>query len=225
MSTRAWHLVLLGPPGVGKGTQGRKLAQTFSIPQIATGDIFRNAVKERTPMGTAAKAYIDAGKLVPDDVTIGLVEERLAWPDAQLGFILDGFPRTIQQATALDALVQRKGLRLDGVIEIKVDAAEVIRRLTGRRLCAVCQTPYHLESRPPKLSGVCDRCAGPLVQRQDDDEKTVVNRLDEYQRKTAPLVDYYRAAGLLRVIDGNGDVDTVFSRIMNALGAAVGPAA
>lgn len=225
MSGRSWRLVLLGPPGVGKGTQGRKLAQTFGIPQIATGDIFRNAVKERTPMGTAAKAYIDAGKLVPDDVTIGLVEERLAWPDAHAGFILDGFPRTIQQATALDALVQRKGLRLDGVIEIKVDAAEVIRRLTGRRLCAVCQTPYHLESAPPKLTGVCDRCGGPLVQRQDDDEKTVVNRLDEYQRKTAPLAEYYRAAGLLRVVDGNGDVNAVFSRIMTALGAAVGPAA
>ena len=225
MSGRSWRLVLLGPPGVGKGTQGRKLAQTFGIPQIATGDIFRNAVKERTPMGTAAKAYIDAGKLVPDDVTIGLVEERLAWPDAHAGFILDGFPRTIQQATALDALVQRKGLRLDGVIEIKVDAAEVIRRLTGRRLCAVCQTPYHLESAAPKLTGVCDRCGGPLVQRQDDDEKTVVNRLDEYQRKTAPLAEYYRAAGLLRVVDGNGDVNAVFSRIMTALGAAVGPAA
>ena len=225
MNARSWRLVLLGPPGVGKGTQGRKLAQTFGIPQIATGDIFRNAVKERTPMGTAAKSYIDAGKLVPDDVTIGLVEERLARPDAHSGFILDGFPRTIQQATALDALVQRKGLRLDGVIEIKVDASEVIRRLTGRRLCAVCQTPYHLESASPKLAGVCDRCGGPLVQRQDDDEKTVVNRLDEYQRKTAPLAEYYRAAGLLRVVDGNGEMETVFSRIMAALGAAVGPAA
>ena len=225
MSARAWRLVLLGPPGVGKGTQGRRLAQAFGVPQIATGDIFRNAVKDRTPMGTAAKSYIDAGKLVPDDVTIGLVEERLAHPDAQAGFILDGFPRTAQQATALDALVQRKGLRLDGVIEIKVDAAEVIRRLTGRRLCAVCQTPYHLESASPKLPGVCDRCGGPLVQREDDDEKTVVNRLDEYQRKTAPLAEYYRGVGLLRVVDGNGDMDTVFARIMTVLGAAVGPAA
>jgi adenylate kinase len=225
VSSRAWRLVLLGPPGVGKGTQGRKLANAFGIPQIATGDIFRNAVKERTPMGTAAKAYIDAGKLVPDDVTIGLVEERLAHADAQNGFILDGFPRTAQQATALDALVQRKGNRLDAVIEIKVEASEVLRRLTGRRLCAVCQTPYHLESAPTKLPGVCDRCGGPLVQRQDDDEVTVVNRLAEYQRKTAPLAEYYRAAGSLRVVDGNGDVDEVFARIVAALQATVGPAA
>ena len=224
MSTRSWRLVLLGPPGVGKGTQGRKLAQTFGIPQIGTGDLFRSAVKEHTPMGMAAKAYVDAGKLVPDDVTIGLVEERLGQPDAQNGFILDGFPRTAQQATALDALVHRKGLHLDGVIEIKVEAKEVIRRLTGRRLCGVCQTPYHLESATTKRPGVCDRCGGPLIQRDDDDEKTVVNRLDEYQRKTAPLAEYYRAAGLLRVVDGNGDVDEIFSRIMAALQAAVGPA-
>jgi len=219
VNARTWRLVLLGPPGVGKGTQGRRLSQTFGIPQIATGDIFRNAVKERTPMGTAAKSYIDAGKLVPDDVTIGLIEERLAQPDAQNGFILDGFPRTTKQATALDALVRTKGLHLDGVIEIQVDPNEVLRRLTGRRLCAVCQTPYHLESAPTRLPGVCDRCGGPLVQRQDDDEKTVLNRLDEYQRKTAPLAEYYRAAGLLRVINGNGDMDEVTSRIMSALQA------
>jgi adenylate kinase len=224
MSTRTWRLVLLGPPGVGKGTQGRKLAQAFGIPQIGTGDLFRSAVMERTPMGMAAKSYVDAGKLVPDDVTIGLVEERLSQPDAQNGFILDGFPRTAQQATALDALVHRKGLHLDGVIEIKVDAGEVIRRLTGRRLCAVCQTPYHLQSAPTKVPGVCDRCGGPLIQRQDDDEKTVVNRLDEYQRKTAPLAEYYRGAGLLRVVDGNGDMDEIFARIVSALQAAVGRA-
>ncbi len=224
MNTRTWRLVLLGPPGVGKGTQGRRLAQTFGIPQIGTGDLFRNAVKERTPMGVAAKSYIDAGKLVPDDVTIGLVEERMAQVDAHNGFILDGFPRTTQQATALDALVHSKGLRLDGVIEIKVNPDEVVRRLTGRRLCAVCQTPYHIESAPTKLPGVCDRCAGPLIQRQDDDTVTVVNRLDEYQRKTAPLVEYYRAVGLLRVVDGNGTMDEVFARIITALQAAVGPA-
>ncbi len=225
MNARSWRLVLLGPPGVGKGTQGRKLALAFGIPQIGTGDIFRNAVKERTPMGTAAKSFMDAGTLVPDDVTIGLVEERLGQADAQNGFILDGFPRTAQQATALDALVQRKGLRLDGVIEIKVDPAEVVRRLTGRRLCAVCQTPYHLESARTRLPDVCDRCGGPLIQRPDDGEVTVVNRLAEYQRKTAPLTEYYGAAGLLRVVDGNGDVDVIFNRIMSALQAAVGPSA
>jgi len=225
MSARAWRLVLLGPPGVGKGTQGRRLALALAVPQVGTGDIFRNAVKERTPMGSAAKSFMDAGKLVPDDVTIGLVEERLSRPDAQNGFILDGFPRTAQQATALDALVQRKGLRLDGVIEIKVDPTEVVRRLTGRRLCAICQTPYHLESARTRLPDVCDRCGGPLIQRPDDDEKTVVNRLAEYERKTAPLAQYYGAAGLLRVVDGNGDMDVVFNRIMSALQAAVGPTA
>lgn len=224
MNARTWRLVLLGPPGVGKGTQGHLLSQSFGIPQVGTGDIFRNAVKERTPMGVAAKSYMDAGKLVPDDVTIGLVEERLRAPDAQNGFILDGFPRTAQQATALDALVHRKELHLDAVIEITVDPTELVRRLTGRRLCAVCQTPYHLESAPPRLPGVCDRCAGPLIQRPDDDEATVLKRLDEYERKTAPLSEYYRAAGLLKVIDGNGDVNSVFNRIMTALKAPVGPA-
>jgi adenylate kinase len=215
--------VLLGPPGVGKGTQGKLLAQAFRIPQIGTGDIFRNAVKERTPMGIAAKSYVDAGKLVPDDVTIGLIEERLASSDAQNGFVLDGFPRTTQQATALDAMMHRNNHQLDGVIEIKVDPAEVLRRLTGRRLCAVCQTLYHLESAPTRMPGVCDRCAGPLIQRPDDDKATVLKRLDEYQRKTAPLAEYYGGSGLLRVVDGNGDVDKIFNRIITALQAPVGP--
>lgn len=215
--------MLLGPPGVGKGTQGRLLSQAFNIPQVGTGDIFRNAVKERTPMGVVAKTYMDAGKLVPDDVTIGLVEERLLTPDAEHGFILDGFPRTAQQATALDALVHRNHIHLDAVLEIQVDPDELVRRLTGRRLCAVCQTPYHVESAPSRLPGVCDRCAGPLIQRPDDDETTVLKRLDEYQRKTAPLTDYYRAAGLLKVIDGNGDVNSVYNRIMTALNAQVTP--
>jgi adenylate kinase len=208
---------------VGKGTQGKLLAQAFRIPQIGTGDIFRNAVKERTPMGIAAKSYVDAGKLVPDDVTIGLIEERLASSDAQNGFVLDGFPRTTQQATALDAMMHRNNHQLDGVIEIKVDPAEVLRRLTGRRLCAVCQTLYHLESAPTRMPGVCDRCAGPLIQRPDDDKATVLKRLDEYQRKTAPLAEYYGGSGLLRVVDGNGDVDKIFNRIITALQAPVGP--
>lgn len=221
MNARTWRLVLLGPPGVGKGTQGQLLSQAFGIPEIGTGEIFRNAVRERTPMGIAAKTYMDAGKLVPDDVTIGLVEERLRANDAQKGFILDGFPRTAQQATALDALVHRNDLHLDAVIEITVEPIEVVRRLTGRRLCAVCQTTYHLESAPSRLPGVCDRCGGPLIQRPDDAEATVLKRLDEYQRKTAPLTEYYRAAGVLKVIDGNGDVNSVFNRIINALEAPV----
>ncbi|HXW52107.1 MAG TPA: adenylate kinase [Candidatus Acidoferrales bacterium] len=223
MNARGWRLVLLGPPGVGKGTQARLLSQTFRIPEIGTGDIFRNAVKERTPMGVAAKTYMDAGKLVPDDVTIGLVEERLRVDDARNGFILDGFPRTTQQATALDALVHRNNLRLDAVLEITVDAAELVRRLTGRRSCAVCQTPYHLESAPSRLPDTCDRCGGPLVQRPDDDEQIVLKRLDEYERKTKPLTEYYRAAGVLVPIDGNGDVASVNGRIMAALQTPVGP--
>jgi adenylate kinase len=221
MNERGWRLVLLGPPGVGKGTQARLLSKTFSIPEIGTGDIFRNAVKERTPMGVAAKTYMDAGKLVPDDVTIGLVEERLRAEDAKTGFILDGFPRTTQQATALDALVHRNHLRLDAVLEITVEATELVRRLTGRRSCAVCQTPYHLESAPSRLPDICDRCGGPLVQRPDDDEQIVLKRLDEYERKTKPLTEYYRAAGLLVPIDGNGDVASVNARIMAALQAPV----
>ncbi len=225
MTGRGVRLVLLGPPGVGKGTQGRLLSALYGIPQIGTGDIFRTAVKERTPMGVVAKTYMDAGKLVPDDVTIGLVEERLAAADTANGFILDGFPRTAQQATALDAMMHRRGVPLDAVIEIVVDPAEVVRRLTGRRLCAVCQTPYHVESAPSRLPGVCDKCGGPLILRPDDDEATVVTRVAEYQRKTAPLTDYYRAAGLLRVVDGNADVETVFGRIRAALGEPVRPGA
>ncbi|MDQ6768270.1 MAG: adenylate kinase [Candidatus Eremiobacteraeota bacterium] len=201
------------------------LAQAFGVPQIGTGDIFRSAVKEHTPMGSAASSYMDAGKLVPDDVTIGLVEERLNQADAQNGFVLDGFPRTAAQATALDALMHGKGKHLDGVIEIKVDPSEVLRRLTGRRLCAVCQTLYHLESAPTRQPGVCDRCGGALIQRPDDDKATVLARLDEYQRKTAPLTEYYGGSGLLRVVDGNGDVNTVLNRIMAALQAPVAPTA
>lgn len=219
MSKRELRLILLGPPGVGKGTQGRLLSRRFGIPEIATGDIFRNGMKERTPMGLAAKAYVDSGNLVPDDVTIGLVEERLSAPDAAQGFILDGFPRTAQQATALDALVHKSGRQLNGVLEIKVDGEELVRRLTGRRLCALCQTPYHLQSAPTKTAGVCDRCGGPLVLRSDDDEATVLTRLAEYERKTSPLTEYYRAAGLLKEIDGNSDVDDVFDRILSALKA------
>jgi adenylate kinase len=221
VNAKSWRIVLLGPPGVGKGTQARLLSQALGIPQIGTGDIFRNAVKERTPMGIAAKTYMDAGKLVPDDVTIGLVEERLRGADAQNGFVLDGFPRTAQQATALDALVHRNHLRLDAVLEIAVDPTELVRRLTGRRQCAVCQTPYHLESAPSRLPGICDRCGGPLIQRPDDNEATVLKRLEEYAHKTTPLIDYYRAAGLLYAIDGNGDVTSVFNRIMTALQAPV----
>ncbi len=225
MSTRELRLILLGPPGVGKGTQGRKLAQTFAIPEIATGDIFRNAMKARTPMGLAAKSYVDSGNLVPDDVTIGLVEERLAGSDAQRGFILDGFPRTAAQATALDALMHKSSQRLDAVIEINVQSPEVVRRLTGRRLCAICQTPYHNDSAPPAVPDVCDRCGGVLVVRSDDDEATVLTRLAEYERKTSPLISYYRAAGLLKVVDGNGDVEAVFRRILSAIQSPVSPVA
>lgn len=225
MSDRQLRLILVGPPGVGKGTQGRLLSRRFNIPEIATGDIFRNAMKECTPMGLAAKPYLDSGNLVPDDVTIGLIEERLKAPDAAKGFILDGFPRTAQQATALDALVHKSGKKLNAVLEIKVGGQELVRRLTGRRLCAVCQTPYHLQSAPTKTAGVCDRCGGPLVSRSDDDEATVLTRLAEYERKTAPLAEYYRAAGLLKEIDGNASVEQVFQRVLAAVGEPQEPAA
>lgn len=225
MSDRQLRLILVGPPGVGKGTQGRLLSRRFSIPEIATGDIFRNAMKERTTMGLAAKPYLDSGNLVPDAVTIGLIEERLKASDAATGFILDGFPRTAQQATALDALVHKSGKKLNAVLEIKVGGEELVRRLTGRRLCAVCQTPYHLQSAPTKTAGVCDRCGGPLVSRSDDDEATVLTRLAEYERKTAPLAEYYRAAGLLKEIDGNASVEQVFQRVLAAVGEPQEPAA
>jgi len=210
------NLILLGGPGAGKGTQAKKLIDKFQIPQISTGDILRAAVKEGTEMGRKAKEYMDAGKLVPDEVVIGIIKDRLAQPDAKKGFILDGFPRTVPQAEALDKVLVDLGSKIDHVVSIEVDEEALVTRLTGRRTCksADCGQMYHVKFTPPAKEGVCDRCGGELYQRDDDNEATVRNRLATYNQATAPLIDYYQAKGLLRPIKGEGSIDDIFNKIV-----------
>ena len=216
MTVKGLRVVLLGAPGAGKGTQARKLSEAFGVPHIATGDMFRGAVTQGTPMGKAAKSFMDRGELVPDDVTVGVVEERLSLADASGGFVMDGFPRTVQQATAFDAMLAKMSLTLHAVIEISVPRDLLIARLTQRRTCVVCQTSYHLLSAPPAKPGICDRCGGELVHRDDDSEKTVIKRLAVYEAQTAPLVSYYKGAGLLRTVDGTQSIEAVYGAIVAA---------
>ena len=211
------RLLFLGPPGAGKGTQAKALAQEWGVPQIATGEMLREAVAAGTPLGREAKRVMDSGGLVPDDVMTGLIAERLRQPDAARGFILDGFPRTIAQAEALDRLLKDLGHSLDAVLYFQVSEPELLRRLTGRRLCRRCQTAYHLVSAPPRRPGVCDRCGGELYQRLDDSEETVRRRLEVYSRQTAPLLDYYGGRGLLSTIDGEGSVEAIAAAIRRAV--------
>ncbi|WP_136516433.1 adenylate kinase [Geomonas edaphica] len=214
------NLILLGPPGVGKGTQAKLLIDRFGIPQISTGDILRAAVKDLTPMGVKAKGFMDAGALVPDEVVIGIVEERLAQPDCQKGFILDGFPRTVPQADALGKVLSGMGKQIDHVVSLSVDKDELLKRLTGRRACSKCGAGYHVDFAPSKVAGVCDACGGDLFQREDDKEATILNRLAVYEAQTAPLISYYGAAGVLRSVDGLGTVDGVQAEILAVLQGA-----
>ena len=211
------RVIFLGPPGAGKGTQARELSREWGVPQIATGEMLREAVAAGTPLGREAKRVMDSGGLVPDDVMIGLIAERLRQPDAARGFILDGFPRTIAQAEALDRLLKDLGHSLDAVLYFQVSEPELLRRLTGRRLCRRCQTAYHLVSAPPRRPGVCDRCGGELYQRLDDSEETVRRRLEVYSRQTAPLLDYYGGRSLLSTIDGEGSVEAIAAAIRRAV--------
>ncbi|MBE1485140.1 adenylate kinase [Plantactinospora soyae] len=211
------RLVLVGPPGAGKGTQAEFIAAHLAVPKISTGDIFRANVTQGTPLGVEAKRYMDAGKLVPDEVTINMVRERLARADAAEGFLLDGFPRTTPQAAALDKLLADLGTALDLVMELVVDDDEVIRRLSGRRTCRGCEKVWHIEFDAPSEPGVCDRCGGELFQRDDDKAETIAERLREYANKTAPLIDYYGAQGKLVGIDATGPVEDVTVRAIDAL--------
>jgi adenylate kinase len=210
------RLIFLGPPGAGKGTQARDLAREWRVPQVATGEMLREAVAAGTPLGREAKRIMDTGALVPDDVMIGLIAERLRQPDAAGGFILDGFPRTIAQAEALDRLLKDLGQKLDAVLYFEVAEPELVRRLTGRRLCRQCQTAFHLVSAPPQRAGVCDRCGGELYQREDDSEATVRHRLQVYERQTSPLLDYYRQRDQLASIEGEGAIATIREAIRRA---------
>ena len=202
------NIIFLGPPGAGKGTQAQRVCSALNIPQISTGDILRRAIKEQTPTGVKAKAFIDAGKLVPDDVIIDIVKDRLAQPDCAGGYILDGFPRTVPQAEALEGIAA-----IDAVIELDVADEKLIERLSGRRVCLKCGATYHVS----RLNGEtrCAACGDTLIQRDDDKAETVLNRLTVYHNQTAPLVDFYRERGLLKVIDGALDMDTIFASIMD----------
>lgn len=211
------YILLMGPPGAGKGTQAAKLVEKYSIPHISTGDIFRAAVKEGTSLGKQAKEYMDAGQLVPDSVTIGIVKERVAKPDCATGFILDGFPRTIEQANALDRTLMELGIKLDRVLNISVPAEELVRRMTGRRICKVCGATYHVAYNPPAQENVCGKCGGELFQREDDKEETVTKRLSVYGAQTKPLIEYYQDKGLYTEIDGTQDIDVVFDHIVESL--------
>ncbi|NYE58108.1 adenylate kinase [Carboxydothermus ferrireducens] len=210
-------LLIMGPPGAGKGTQAEKIVKEFGITHISTGDMFRAALKNQTPLGLKAKEYMDKGELVPDEIVIAMVEERISAPDCAKGFLLDGFPRTIPQAEALDKKLSEMGITLDGVINIEVPREELIERLTGRRVCRQCGATYHVKFNPPKVEGVCDACGGELYQRSDDSLETVSNRLDVYEAQTAPLKDYYAKTGLLKNIDGTKSIEEVFVSIKNAL--------
>jgi adenylate kinase len=212
------NLILLGAAGAGKGTQAQKLAARFGIPQISTGDMLRAARREGTPLGRKAEEYMNAGKLVPDEVVIGLVEERLQQTDAKGGFILDGFPRTIPQAEALDAVLQKLGRAPLRVVDVQVPEATLKERLGGRLSCPKDGASYHLKFSPPKQPGVCDVCGTTLIVRADDQPEAIAKRLSEYHEKTAPLAGYYEKSGVLRAIDGVGEVEVVLDRIVRAVG-------
>ena len=211
-------IILLGAPGSGKGTQAKKMTTSFAIPQISTGDMLREAVKNGTEMGRRAKVFMDQGGLVPDDVVIGIVRDRLREKDCDKGFILDGFPRTIPQAQALDRTVEELGKEITSVLSLEVDEAEIMERLSGRRTCAGCGAMYHVRFNPPKAEGRCDKCAGTLLQRDDDKEETIRTRLVNYKKSTEPLIEYYRKTGKVHAVKASGEIDAIFadiSRILN----------
>lgn len=213
------RLVLVGPPGAGKGTQATYIAEHFAIPHISTGDIFRANLKQGTPLGLQAKEYMDKGELVPDSVTNEMVADRLTWDDASNGYLLDGYPRTLVQAEVFQGILSTTGKPLDAVIEFVADDAEVIERLSGRRTCTSCGRIFHIKNDPPSVEGVCDACGAELIQRADDAEEVISNRLRVYQEQTAPLISFYREAGVLISISATGAVNDVTSRAITALSA------
>lgn len=212
------NIVIMGPPGAGKGTQAEFIKNQYPIPHISTGDMFRDAVSRGTELGKEAKKYMDAGKLVPDEVTIGIVEERLAEADCNKGFLLDGFPRTTVQAEALDRVLGARSRKIEAAINISVPNEVLIERMSGRVSCQQCKAVYNLKFNPPARSGVCDKCGGELVHRSDDNGETVAKRLDVYLEQTAPLLDYYAGQGVLQEIDGNRESKLVFADIEKLLG-------
>jgi len=211
------RIVLLGPPGAGKGTQAKKIADKFGIPHISTGDILRKAIADKTLLGKQAAEYLEKGLLVPDDLVIAMVKSRLDMEDCKNGFLLDGFPRTVKQAESLDDYMQEKGIQLDIVLNIEVKQDTLIERFTGRRVCEQCGATYNIKSSPPKEPGLCDKCGGRLIIRDDDKPETVKKRLEVYETSTAPLIGYYKEKNLLINIDGSGSIDDVFEDILEHL--------
>ena len=212
------RLVIMGPPGAGKGTQAALIKNAYNIPHISTGDMFREAISNQTALGIEAKKNIDKGMLVPDSITISLVKERLSQDDCKKGFLLDGFPRTIAQAQALDEILKELNIKLDAVINIDVDFNVLVDRIIGRRVCPKCGASFHIKNQPPKKDGICDECGATLVQRKDDTKETVVTRLDVYTNQTKPLLDYYNKQGIVKNVCGLGDIDVIFSNIKKSLG-------
>lgn len=213
------NLILLGPPGAGKGTQAARLKDKFDIPHISTGDIFRQNIKNGTELGMTAKTYIDKGELVPDEVVIGIAKTRLGESDCGKGFLLDGFPRTVKQADELERFLASVGKAIDLVIDMAVEKDELVRRLSGRRVCGACGATYHTSGKPQKTAGMCDFCGGELLQRADDNEKTAANRIDVYIHQTKPLIEYYEKKGILTHVDGSCGLDKVFSDIVRSIEA------
>ncbi|KHD35698.1 adenylate kinase [Clostridium acetobutylicum] len=211
-------IILLGPPGAGKGTQAKLISSEFSIPHISTGDIFRANISGKTELGMKAKGYMDKGLLVPDELTIDIVKDRISKDDCKSGFLLDGFPRTVNQAEALDKFLVSRKEKIDCALLIDVPREKIFNRMTGRRVCSKCGASYHIEYNPTKVEGICDLCGSPVVQRKDDSEDTVKERLDVYDRQTEPLVVYYRNEAVLKSVDGTQDIDKVFEDIRNVLG-------
>ncbi len=210
------NIILLGPPGAGKGTQAKKISEHFSLPHISTGDILRENISNNTSLGLKAKSYMSRGELVPDELLITIIKDRLSRKDCSEGFMLDGYPRTIPQADALQMILTESGKKLDAVLNISVGDEELVKRLSGRRMCK-CGASYHVSFNPPKKDGVCDVCKGKLYQRDDDKAEAVRNRLDVYKRQTQPLIDYYNKKGILRTIDGEKDIPKIFEYIKEVL--------
>ena len=213
------NIILMGPPGAGKGTQATRIVDAFHIPHISTGDMFREAIAHGTPLGLQAKAIIERGDLVPDDITIGLVKERLSQPDCSMGFLLDGFPRTIPQAEALKVLGPEIGREINLVVDVSVPDSELVRRISGRRVCPKCGASYHVQDMKPAVEGVCDRCGSVLVQRKDDNEASLKVRLENYYKQTAPLQAFYEAEGVYHAFNGVCGADELFGEISSLLEA------
>lgn len=211
------RLILLGPPGAGKGTQAKRIIEEFDIPHISTGDIFRKNIKEKTELGQKVEGLLAEGKLVPDELTIEIVWDRLDQEDCKNGFLLDGFPRTIPQAEALDEGLAKRGLKLDRVLNIDVDKDSLVKRLSGRRVCPNCGASYHIDNNPPKVEGICDVCQTPIIQREDDKEQTVLDRIKVYDSQTKPLVDFYNKQDLVFTVDGTLPIDEITNKLVTEL--------